>query len=156
MFSKREFQEIFTYIMENPNGKVYLGCDSQRSKHKRVKFVTVLVIYEKDKSKIFKDICYEDVVDAKLSRPFNRMMREVMLVTELYTVLEDVLIERDFEIHLDVNPNEGEGSNVAYGAAKGVIWGMIGVEPVCKPNAWAASHCADRFTKDKRRSRRSS
>jgi hypothetical protein len=78
------------------------------------------------------------------------MMREVMLVTELYTLLEDILIERDFEIHIDVNPNEGEGSNVAYGAAKGMVWGIVGVEPVCKPDAWAASHCADRFTKSKK------
>jgi hypothetical protein len=147
VFSKRELQEIYQYMNDNPSAKIYLGCDSQRLKKKRVKFVTVLIVYQKDKSKIFKDTCYEEVIDTKLSRPFNRMMREVMLVTELYIVLEDVLIDRDFEIHLDVNPNEGEGSNVAYGAAKGVVWGMIGVEPICKPNAWAASHCADRFTK---------
>ena len=147
MFSKRELQEIFAYIDSNPDAKIYLGCDSQRAKKKRVKFVTVLVVYQKDKSKIFKDVRIEQVVDAKLSRPFNRMMREVSLVTELYSLLEDVLIERDFEIHIDVNPNENEGSNVAYGAAKGVIWGMVGVEPVCKPHAWAASCVADRWSK---------
>jgi len=133
---------------DNPYAKIYLGCDSQRFKKKRVKFVTVLIVYQKDKSRIFKDVCYEEVIDSKLSRPFNRMMREVMLVTELYTLLEEVLINRDFEIHLDVNPKESEGSNVAYGAAKGVVWGIVGVEPVCKPDAWAASHCADRFTKN--------
>lgn len=147
MFSKRELQEIFAYVSGNPDAKIYLGCDSQRAKKKRVRFVTVLVVYQKESSKIFKDIIYEDVIDAKLSRPFNRMMREVLLITELYTLLEDILIERDFEIHIDVNPNEGTGSNVAYGAAKGVIWGMIGVEPVCKPDAWAASCVADKFSK---------
>lgn len=147
MFSKREVQEITEYINNNPNAKIYLGCDSQRAKKKKVRFVTVLVVYQKDKSRIYKDIRLEEVVDAKLSRPFNRMMREVQLVTELYTLLEDVLIERDFEIHIDVNPNESEGSNVAYGAAKGVIWGVIGVEPICKPDAWAASCVADRWSK---------
>lgn len=147
MFSKRELQEIFAYIDSNPDAKIYLGCDSQRAKKQMVRFVTVLVVYQKDSSKIFKDVRMEKVTDAKLSRPFNRMMREVQLVTELYTLMEDVLIERDFEIHIDVNPNESEGSNVAYGAAKGVIWGMIGVEPVCKPFAWAASCVADRFSK---------
>lgn len=147
MFSKRELQEIFAYIDSNKDAKIYLACDSQRQRHKGVRFVTVLVVYQKDKSKIFKDIKIEKVQDAKLSRPFNRMMREVSLVTELYTLLEDVLIERDFEIHLDVNPNENEGSNIAYSAAKGVIWGMVGVEPVCKPYAWAASCVADRFSK---------
>jgi len=150
MFNQKEIQEIFAFINDNPDAKIYLGADSQRSKHKKVKFVTVLVVYQKDKSKIFKDICYEKVTDAKLSRPFNRMMREVSLITELYTLLEDILIDRDFEVHIDVNPNEGEGSNVAYNAAKGMVWGMIGVQPITKPDAWAASHCADRFTKDKR------
>jgi hypothetical protein len=150
MFSAEEFKEIYAFIDDNPEAKIFLGADSQRSKHKKVKFVTVLVVYQKDKSKIFKDVCYEKVIDAKLSRPYNRMMREVFLVTELYTLLEDVLMERDFEIHIDVNPNENEGSNVAYGAAKGMVWGIVGVEPICKPDSWAASHCADRFTKDKR------
>jgi len=151
MFSYEEVQEILAYIDDNPTAKIYLGADSQRAKHKKVKFVTVLVVYQKDKSKIFKNTSIEKVTDAKLSRPFNRMMREVMLITELYTLLEDVLMERDFEVHIDVNPDETAGSNVAYGAAKGMIWGMIGVEPVCKPDSWAASHCADRFTKDKRK-----
>ena len=147
MFSKRELQDIFAYIIDNPEAKIYLGCDSQRLKKKRVKFVIALVVYQKDKSKIFKDVIYEDVVDAKLSRPFNRMMKEVQLVTELYTVMEDILIERDFEIHIDVNPNSNAGSNVAYSAAKGMIWGIVGVEPICKPNAWCASCVADRFSK---------
>lgn len=150
MFSKDELKEIFDYIEDNPDAKIFLGADSQRAKHKKVKFVTVLVVYQKDKSKIFKDVCYEKVTDAKLSRPFNRMMREVSLITELYILLEDILIDRDFEVHIDVSPDEANGSNVAYGAAKGMIWGMIGVDPVTKPDAWAASHCADRFTKDKR------
>jgi len=75
------------------------------------------------------------------------MMREVEMVTELYHQLEDILIEREFEIHLDVNPEVGTGSNVAYGAAKGMIWGMVGVEPVCKPNSFAASCAADRYSK---------
>jgi hypothetical protein len=147
MFSKRELQEIRSYIHENPDAMIYLGVDSQRSKKKKVKFVTVLIVYQKDKSRIFKDVVYEKVEDTKLSRPFNRMMKEVQLVTELYTLLESTLIERDFEIHLDVNPKEGTGSNVAYSAAKGMIWGIVGVEPVCKPNSWAASCVADKYSK---------
>lgn len=147
MFSKRELQEITEFILQNPEAKIYLGCDSQRQKKKNVKFVTVLVVYQKDKSKIFRDVMYEKVIDSKLSKPFNRMMKEVQLVTELYTLLEDILIERDFEIHIDVNPKADAGSNIAYGAAKGMIWGVVGVEPICKPDAWCASCVADRFSK---------
>lgn len=140
---------IKDFIKNYPDAKVYLSADSQRVKKKKVRFATVVVVHYSGckGAKVFHDVQYEDVVDAKLSRPFNRMMKEVEMITKLYNELEDILIERDFEIHIDVNPDETAGSNVAYGAAKGMIWGMIGVEPVCKPDAWAASCVADRYTK---------
>ncbi len=148
MFSKREVQEIYQYINDNPEANIYLGCDSQRMKRKRVKFATVLIVHGKNgKSRIFKDILFDKVVDAKLSRPFNRMLKEVILVTELYTLLEDVLIERDFEIHLDISEDKQKGSSVAAGAAKGMIFGIVGVEPVMKPFSWASSTVADKFSK---------
>lgn len=153
MHSPEEIEFIKNFILENENVEIYLGVDSQRVKHKKIKFATVVILHYKDENnigkgaKIFSDISFDNITDAKLSRPFNRMMKEVSLVTELYNQLEDVLIDREFEIHIDVNPIEDTGSNVAYGAAKGMIWGMIGVEPVCKPNAWAASCAADRYSK---------
>ena len=153
MHSVEEIEFIKSFIEQHEDAKVYLGVDSQRVKKKRVKFATVVVIHFHDENgigkgaKVFSDIQYKDITDAKLSRPFNRMMKEVELVTELYNQLEDVLIDKEFEIHLDVNPEEGTGSNVAYGAARGMIWGMVGVEPVCKPNAWVASTCADKYSK---------
>jgi predicted RNase H-related nuclease YkuK (DUF458 family) len=36
---------------------------------------------------------------------------------------------------------------VAYGVAKGMIWGMVGIEPVYKPDAFATSCDADKFSK---------
>lgn len=153
MHSAKEIEVIRDYIEKNESAKIYLGVDSQRMKKQRVKFATVVIIHLHDENgtgkgaKIFTDVMYKDVKDSKLSRPFNRMMKEVELVTDLYNQLEEVLMDKEFEIHLDVNPQEGTGSNVAYGAAKGMIWGMVGVEPVCKPNAFAASCAADRYSK---------
>jgi predicted RNase H-related nuclease YkuK (DUF458 family) len=142
-------QEVKQFIVDNPGAKIYLGADSQRLRKKKVKFVTVVVIhYEGNRgAKVFHEITIDKVQDAKLSRPFNRMMKEVQLLTELYLQLEDILIDRDFEIHIDVSSDESKGSSVAYHAAKGVIWGYIGVEPVCKPEAWAASTVADKYSK---------
>lgn len=150
--TKKEIETIKDFIESNPTAKIFLGVDSQRMKKKRVKFATVVIIHYQENgtgkgAKIFTDVMYEDVRDNNLGRPFNRMMKEVSLVTELYHQLEDVLIDKEFAIHLDVNPVEGTGSNVAYGAAKGMIWGMVGIEPVCKPDAWAASCAADRYSK---------
>ncbi len=149
MFCDKELKMIKEFIQENPNADITLGVDSQRMKKKRVKFAVVVVIhYAGGKgAKLFYDVTYDKVVDAKLSRPFNRMMKEVMLVTDVYTQLEEVLFDKDFAIHLDINPVKGNGSNVAYGAARGMIFGMVGIEPVMKPDAWAASTVADRFSK---------
>ncbi len=132
---------IKEFINKHENARVYLGVDSQKTRKKNVIFATVVVVHYNGKngSKIFYNTQFEKIKEAKLSRPFNRMMKEVELVIDLYHKLEDVLIDREFEIHLDVNPNENEGSNVAYGAAKGYVQGIIGVMPVFKPYAFAST-----------------
>ena len=149
MFCEKELNMIKEFIKDNPKADITLGVDSQRMKKKRVKFAVVVVVhYAGGKgAKLFYDVQYEKIQDAKLSRPFNRMMKEVQLVTDVYTQLEDVLFDKDFAIHLDINPVKGNGSNVAYSAAKGMIYGMVGIEAVFKPNSWAASTVADRFSK---------
>lgn len=147
--NKFDIDYIKEFIHKYEDARIYLGVDSQRGRKGKICFAMVVVVHYNgcNGAKVFHDITYDKVKDAKLSRPFNRMMKEVEMVTELYTKLEDVLIDRDFEIHLDVNPLEGTGSNVAYGAAKGMIWGIVGVEPVCKPAAFAATCAADKFSK---------
>jgi len=142
-------KEIRNFIQDNPTAKIYLGADSQRVKKKKVKFVVVVVIHYEGHcgAKVFHEISFDNVKDAKLSRPFNRMMKEVQLITDVYMQLEDILWDRDFEIHIDISENPTMGSSVAYHAAKGVIWGYIGVEPICKPDAWAASTVADKYSK---------
>jgi len=153
MFTKKEIEFIKEFIEERPECKVYLGADSQRLKKKRVKFATVIIVHYIDENgigkgaKIFTDVTYEKIQDAKLSRPFNRMMTEVNKLTEVYTLLEDVLIEREFEIHLDISEQKEHGSNVAHGYAKGMIYGTVGIEPTFKPYAFAASCAADRYSK---------
>jgi len=153
MHSKSEINVIKEFIENNPNADIVLGVDSQRMKKKRVKFATVVIIHYKDNegigkgAKVFSDVIYESIKDNDLSKPYNRMMYEVNLVNKLYIQLEDTLMLRDFEIHIDVNPVKGTGSNVAYDAAKWTVFGMTGVEPICKPNAWGASCAADKYSK---------
>ena len=140
-------------IRDSLDAKIYLGCDSVKVKKKRVKYATVIVIHFGAKSgcgrgaKVFGRIDYDTVVDAVQGRPNNRMLQEVNKIIEMYTLLEDVLVDRvdDVSIHLDINPKESAGSNVAYGAAKGMIQGIIGIEPDFKPTSFAASFAADRY-----------
>jgi len=148
-----EIEAITEFIKSYPKCKIYLGADSQRMKKKKIKYVTALVVHYIGEdgvgngAKVFTDIKIEDAIKENLARPFVRMMREVQLVTELYMNFEDILLEREVEIHIDVNPDKSAGSNVAYGAAKGMIKGMIGIDPICKPDAWCASTVSDKYTK---------
>jgi predicted RNase H-related nuclease YkuK (DUF458 family) len=56
-----------------------------------------------------------------------------------------VLIDRDVEVHLDINPDEEHGSNCVINQAIGYIKGTCNVVPLVKPQAFAASYAADRF-----------
>ena len=146
---KFDYNTVKQFIKDHPTSKIYFGCDSTRIKKKRVRFATVICIhYEGHKgAKVFGEISYEELVDSNSSKPINRMLAEVTKVIEMFTRFEDVLIDRidDVSVHLDINPNESCGSNVAYGAALGMIQGTLGIDPVCKPDAWAASFCSDRY-----------
>ena len=154
---KFNIQEIKDYIQDNPDAMIFIGCDSQKIsskkrkklkiKHKTARFVTAVVVYQKDKNKIFFEVSKERDIDIKPGKPFNRMMNEVYKTAEITLELMDVLIDRTFQIHLDISTEEYNGSNVAMSAAIGYIWGVIGVEPVLKPNSWVASTVSDHIVK---------
>jgi len=118
-------KEVKEFIKNNSNSKIYFGCDSIKLK-KNVN---------------------KNIIDNNLSKPINRMIEEVNCIINIYSQLEETLINRieDVSIHLDINPNKNAGSNIAYGAAKGMIEGIIGLEPIFKPEAFSASFAADRY-----------
>jgi len=157
-FTEEKVQEIKEYIRSHPEAKIFIGGDSQKVsnkkrkklkiKEKTARFVTCVVVYEKDNNKIFFDVSKERDIDVLPGKPFNRMMNETYKVADITLKLMDVLIERDFEIHLDISKKEFNGSNCAMGAAIGYIWGVVGVEPILKPDSWVASTVADHIVKN--------
>ena len=72
-------------------------------------------------------------------------MNEVYKISELYLKLQEVLVDRDVEVHLDINPDDDHVSNVVLSQAVGYIKGTCNVIPLVKPNAFAASYAADRL-----------
>jgi predicted RNase H-related nuclease YkuK (DUF458 family) len=72
-------------------------------------------------------------------------MNEVYKISELYLKLQEVLVNRDVEVHLDINPDDDHVSNVVLSQAVGYIKGTCNVIPLVKPNAFAASYAADRL-----------
>ncbi len=146
-----DIDEMREYIETNcgEGTKIYLGVDSERYKEKGVWFADYLlaaVIHVNGSKgcKIFAEVQKEPDYDQKKNRPFNRMMTEARKVCELYERLKDLLLEHEFEIHVDISPYEHCGSNVAYSAAVGYIKSMTMTDAVTKPSAWCASFAADR------------
>jgi predicted RNase H-related nuclease YkuK (DUF458 family) len=95
--------------------------------------------------KIFGEVQRERDWDQKKDKPRMRLMNEVYKIAELYLKLNEVLEDRAVEVHLDINPNEMHGSSCVVNEAIGYIRGMCNVIPMVKPQAFAASYCADRL-----------
>jgi len=151
MFNEMEMKIIKNYIEKSSiNTKIYIGTDSTKLKHKKVRYATVVVVHENNKGcKIFGSTSYEKDIDYKPNRPFNRMMNETMKSAETYLQLASSIGKRYNELHLDINPEEQHGSSVAVSSAIGYIKGVCSIFPKTKPseNSFAASVVADKWLK---------
>lgn len=151
MNKKFDFEEIRDFISsQGPETKIYIGCDSERFKIAGVwyaDYILVIVVHKDAKHgcKLFGEIQRERDYDQKVSRPSIRLMTEVYKISDLYLKLKDVLVNRDVEVHIDINPDEEFGSSCVVSQAIGYIKGVCNVIPMVKPNAWAASFGADRY-----------
>lgn len=144
-------QEVKDYIETlNDSTKIYIGGDSERFKlngewYADYTLAIVVHINGKHGCKIFGEVHRERDYDQKKNKPRMRLMTEVYKIAELYLKLKDVLEEKDVEVHLDINPDVNYGSSCVINEAVGYIKGVCNVNPLVKPNAWAASTCADRL-----------
>ena len=135
---------------QGPDTKIYIGVDSERIRgHDKLWYAVytaaiVVHIDGKHGCKLFGEVTRERDYD-RVDKPNTRLMMEVYKVSELYLKLANVLVDRDIEVHLDINPSEMHGSNCVINEAIGYIRGTCNVIPLVKPEAFAASYAADRF-----------
>lgn len=147
---KFDYPELRQYILDHPDAKIFFGCDSQRFKKDKVwhaRYIVCAIVYEKDDNKIFAEISVEKDYDSNPGKPALRLMNEVYKVSETVRELADVLEDRKFEVHLDINPNILHGSSCVINQATGYILGVNGIKPVVKPDSWAASCVSDHLVK---------
>ena len=148
---KLNLDEVKQFISEQSSEtKIYIGCDSERMRINGVwyaDYILVIVIHINGNNgcKLFGEVQRERDYDQKVSRPRFRLMNEAYRLSELYLKLADVLIDKEVQVHLDINPNEMHGSSCVINEAVGYIRGTCNVIPMVKPNAFAASYAADRF-----------
>lgn len=130
---------------------VYIGCDSKRFKRKGIwhaRYMTVIIVH-KDSSKGCQLFYDEQVLQdwAPDKSPKQRLLNEVMFCVNTATEILDVIGDRHFEVHLDLNPSQKYKSNVAVKEALGYVRGNLGVEAKIKPDAFAAMHAADHLVR---------
>jgi len=148
---KLNLDNVISFIeQQSPETKVYIGCDSERvmvNGTPYADYVLAIVVHINGNNgcKIFGEVIRERDSDQKRSKPRYRLMNEVYKVSELYLKLANVLVDRDIEVHLDINPNEMHESSCVINEAVGYIKGTCNVIPLVKPEAFAATYAADRF-----------
>ena len=163
MFTDEKKAEVIQYL-KDVDGRVYIGCDSIRSK-KTIKqangtrkvvwmatYAVVLVVHINNKhgGKIFHYIVKEqDHGEAK--KPAMRLMNEVYKSVECYLEFVDLFLEQDREVemHLDVNPSEEYASSAVVRQAVGYVKGVTGIDALIKNQAFAASFGADHVARGK-------
>lgn len=147
MFTQEETLEIKSQIRSSaPDSSVYIGSDSKVYSEKgvaMVAYVTVVILHfgSAKGAKIFKAHRKERYY----GQIRTRLMGEVTDVIAIGLEITDVIENRGFEIHLDINRDERYKSSMVVKEATGYVLGSLGIEPKLKPDAFAASSVADRF-----------
>ncbi len=129
---------------------VIIGADSERHKvhgvwHYTVTTAVIVHIDGNRGCRVFGDAYTARDYDPRKDRPAMRLMAEVEAAAEMYLKLADAIGERSVQIHLDINTDEVHGSSCVLHQAIGYIRGMTGIVPKVKPEAFGASHTADRL-----------
>jgi len=159
MFTEQQQLEVRDYL-ENVEGRVYIGCDSvgykkfnkEKNKlEKWAKYAVAIAIHINNRNgcKAFHYVVDEINHDSKENKPRLRLMAEVYKSVEAYSQFEDLLIDREVEIHLDVNPDHCHESNSVAKQAVGYVKGVTGIDADIKPNAFAGSYLADHIARGK-------
>ena len=148
---KFNIEEVKSYLAsQGPNTKVYLGADSERVRVNGVWYAdyALAIVVHIDGChgcKIFGYVERELDYDHKKSKPAVRLMNEVYKISNLFQEMSGVLEDFHVEVHLDLNKDELYGSSCVVQQAIGYIKGTCNMTPMVKPDAPAASFCADRL-----------
>lgn len=148
--------DVRSFIQNEPiESKIFIGCDSEvfrRNSVWLIDYYSVVVIHKNKHNgcKIFGEKVTEIDYTKDKKKPLYRLMQEVYKASDLYLKLEDVIGDREVEVHLDLNPSKKHVSNQIVDQSIGYIKSTCNVVPLIKPNAWCASSVADRYLRIKR------
>ncbi|MCS7307978.1 MAG: hypothetical protein NZ526_05450 [Aquificaceae bacterium] len=139
----RDVEEVREFIRRaSRKSAVYVGCDSRQVKNHTL-FVSVVVVHIDScrGAKIF----WKTEKVPRIRSLRQRLLEEVSRAVYLALEISDVVEDRPFEVHLDINPNPEHNSSVILKEAIGYVLAQ-GLKPVVKPNSIAATTVADYIT----------
>lgn len=145
---QKTYESILSFINEKPNNqyKLIIGTDSHPGLNESV-FVTAIVIYRVGHGGRY--FYHKKKVEMKSGfkkRIFHEVSRSLTVASKLTELLsndnESLLL--DIEIHIDVGQN-GSSSEIIKEVV-GMVIGS-GYDAMIKPDSYAASNVADRYTK---------
>lgn len=131
---------------------IYVGCDSIRYKKDGkffARYATVVILHMDSRHGCQLFYTEQTLPDygKKIESLRQRLLNEAGFAIAVATELLDVIDDRHFEIHLDINPKEKYASNKAVKEATGYVLGATGIQPKIKPFAFAAMHAADKVAR---------
>jgi predicted RNase H-related nuclease YkuK (DUF458 family) len=142
--------KLEAYLKDTPSSsRILIGSDSERVKIKGVQYADTMIVVAvhiegAHGCKVFGEAMRERDYDQRKDRPSMRLMNEVYKLAQLFDRVKDLIGDREVEVHLDINPDENHGSSCVVKEAIGYINAMTNIVPFVKPDAPAASFCADR------------
>ena len=133
---------------------VHVGTDAQKI-GKRVDFVTVVCLHDEIARKGGQIWYVKTKMDPRMSLQ-QKLFQEAWLSLEVALAITEFLPRKaeQITVHLDANPEKNARGDYRWESGKfvqqlaGMIYGQ-GFKYILKPDAWAASHCADHLVKGK-------
>lgn len=146
MLSSEDWTEAKEAIAASSEvSSVYIGADSIRHRRKNGQWMakySVVVILHTD-SKHGCRLFHKSYDEPDYGGLKQRLLNEVNYAVSCATEILDVIGDRPWAIHLDINPDPKHKSSIAVKEALGWVKGALGIDAVIKPAAFAASHAAD-------------
>lgn len=138
--SDAQVVDLASYLKEKEaiGNRIYIGCDSQNI-GEWTHYALAIVIH---KNKQGGHVLYHKYKVPRIKNTFNRLWMEVDESIRLASYLKEQHIAIADYIDIDLNPDPLYKSNTVFRAALGYVTSM-GFKARFKPNAHAASSCAD-------------
>lgn len=153
---KVEWSDLLSILssISNSEHTIVIGSDSQPVSAGEV-YVTVVCVLCPEVKEFDRCFFYSRHLCSKKSKSlYDRMLAETLQTVEIANTIRDTVGEHaNFELHFDLASSE-HGGTFKYTRSLTSIAKGYSFENICtKPDSWAASSIADKFSKSSRRLR---